>query len=308
MAPSIRFGTSSWAFPGWRGEVFGKSSAADRLARFGLAAYSRYPLFRTVGLDRAFYSLLTEADACELAALVPDDFRFLVKCHQTVCRPFATEAGDTFGDTRALAAGGLGNPRFLDASYATDVVIGPLAAGFRNRLGPIVFQFPPLGVERHGGPQRFLDRLGAFLAALPRGPLYAVETRDREFLGTDLVRDYATALRAANVMHGFAVHPTLPSIAAQAASLDRAEWPIEAQPALTMRWLLGHGQGYDEAKLRYDPFDRIVAPDPASRHDILGLLRRAEASNRLAWVIANNKAEGSAPLTIELLAKAMVGK
>src|SRR5512135_3008193 len=55
----VRFGTSSWSFPGWTGLVYAREAGPDLLAREGLPAYARHPLFRTVGVDRTFYGPVT---------------------------------------------------------------------------------------------------------------------------------------------------------------------------------------------------------------------------------------------------------
>jgi hypothetical protein len=60
LPPSIYLGTSSWSFPGWQRIVYGGAHTEAQLARLGLAAYSRHPLLRTVGIDRSFYQPLTE--------------------------------------------------------------------------------------------------------------------------------------------------------------------------------------------------------------------------------------------------------
>jgi hypothetical protein len=73
-----------------------------------------------------------------------------------------------------------------------------------------------------------------------------------------------------------------------------------------IRWNLHAGFGYEEAKSRYAPFDRLVDEDPATRLAIAGLCRDCVARGDEAWVIANNKAEGSAPLTLERLALAIL--
>ena len=72
------------------------------------------------------------------------------------------------------------------------------------------------------------------------------------------------------------------------------------------RWMLGQGQEYEAAKARYVPFDRIVDPDPAAREAIVGVVRRGLDARRPAYVIVNNKAEGSAPSSVALLARALV--
>jgi hypothetical protein len=85
--------------------------------------------------------------------------------------------------------------------------------------------------------------------------------------------------------------------------------PVDAQGAapsvpgpLVIRWLLRGNRGYDEARAEYAPFDRLRDPDPVTRMRIAALLRDAAARGREAMLIVNNKAEGSAPLSIAGLA------
>ena len=75
---------------------------------------------------------------------------------------------------------------------------------------------------------------------------------------------------------------------------------------LVIRWLLGHGRGYDEAREAYAPFDRLVEPDPDTRRRIAGMLAAATRAGREGVVIINNKAEGSAPLSVVELARSVV--
>jgi uncharacterized protein YecE (DUF72 family) len=170
--------------------------------------------------------------------------------------------------------------------------------GLGDRLGTLLFQFPPLPRTETRDPPRFAARLADFLAALPRGPRYAVEIRDGELLHPA----YAAALSASGAAHGFTVHPSMPSLEIQAATT-----PVEAQPLLVVRWMLGHGRGYEEARELYAPFDRLAAPDPESRTSVAELLRRAVRAGKEGLVIVNNKAEGSSPLSIIELARAVAG-
>lgn len=76
LPPQVYFGTSSWAFEGWRGLVFAQDAPKTKLSRHGLAAYAQHPLFRSVGLDRTYYAPIAASDFAAYAAMVPDDFRF----------------------------------------------------------------------------------------------------------------------------------------------------------------------------------------------------------------------------------------
>ena len=93
----IHLGTSSWSFPGWTGLVYaprnGKPATEQVLARHGLAAYARHPLFRTVSLDRTFYAPLTVDEFAHYAAQVPDGFRFVVKAPAAVADPVVRKPG-----------------------------------------------------------------------------------------------------------------------------------------------------------------------------------------------------------------------
>jgi hypothetical protein len=74
-------------------------------------------------------------------------------------------------------------------------------------------------------------------------------------------------------------------------------------PALVIRWMLHPTQRYEAAAQRYQPFNRLVDEDPAQRDAIAALCVEALLASRPAFVITNNKAEGSAPLTVFKLAQ-----
>lgn len=290
LPPGLRLGTSSWSFPGWKGLVYAEEATASDLARRGLAAYAAFPIFRTVGIDRTFYAPLPEAQFRDYAAAVPEGFRFLVKAPSAVTRP-------------TLERGGGPNPRFLDARFAAATLIGPASRGLGDELGPILFQFSPMPLRGDRARAEFYARLSDFLADLPRGPLYAVELRNRNLFTQEYADAIAMAPRAGTsaeggVCHAFNVHPGMPPLEAQASLI-----PPERGPALVLRWMLREGASYEAAGRRYAPFNRIVDDDPGNRSAVAAMCARALGAGRPAWVIANNNAEGSAPLTLLRLAE-----
>lgn len=292
LPDGVYLGGSTWSFQGWAGLVYDRSYSQSRLAREGLAAYARHPLLRGVGVDRTHYA---PVEAMELAAYreaVPKDFRFLVKAHEacTLAR-FPEHA-------RYGAARGQENPLFLDPKYATDQVVAPFVEGMGEDAGALLFQFAPQSL---GAPARFAERLQAFLAALPRGPIYAVELRNRELI----TAEYGEALLSVGACHCHNVHPRMPDIRAQSrlAGTDRAAMTI-------IRWLLGPGMTYEEAGRRYAPFNRMAAPDPGNRQAVADLAREAIAAGtagRPFLCTINNNAEGCAPLSVVELAREIVG-
>ncbi|MEP6474001.1 MAG: DUF72 domain-containing protein, partial [Gemmatimonadota bacterium] len=74
IPPGIRFGTSSWTYPGWQGLVYQQKYPKTGAAARMLEEYARYPLFRTVGIDSSFYSPPTSKTLAEYSAHLPAGF------------------------------------------------------------------------------------------------------------------------------------------------------------------------------------------------------------------------------------------
>jgi len=288
LPSGLYLGGSTWSFPGWAGLVYDRPHPAARLARHGLAAYARHPLLRAVGIDRTHYRPLPAEELADYAAAVPPDFLFLVKAHEacTLAR-FPDHA-------RYGAERGQPNPLFLDAAYAAAEVVAPYVEGLGARGGALLFQFAP---QELGSPRRFAARLHAFLAALPRGPRYAVELRNRELL----TGDYAAALAAAGACHCINLHPRMPGVRVQAHLTRAAGGPL--QPG---RWLLGAGATYEAAGRRFAPFNRLQAPDQGARRAWAELARAVLAAGRQLLLTVNNNAEGCAPLSIVALVEELL--
>lgn len=291
----IRLGTSSWSFPGWTGLVYaagnGKPASEQALARHGLAAYAQHPLFRTVSLDRTFYAPLSSDDFARYAAQVPTGFRFVVKAPAVITDPVVRRPGS--GEKAR------DNPTFLEAAAAVTAFVRPAVAGLGAKAGPLVFQFPPLGRRLLADPARITARIAAFMTMLPRGPVYAVEVRDPELV----TASFAAALADSGAVPCLAVHARMPAVAEQAPALG-VDAPDCRRP-LVVRWNLHAGRDYEGAKADYFPFNRLVEEDPASRRALARLARTAAAADRDVFITVNNKAEGSAPLSVLGLAEAI---
>jgi len=65
-----------------------------------------------------------------------------------------------------------------------------------------------------------------------------------------------------------------------------------------VRWNLRPGFRYEQAKNRYFPFNRLIDEDPETRELLARLAFDVLTLGRPIWIIANNKAEGSAPLSL----------
>ncbi|WP_296652375.1 DUF72 domain-containing protein [Paraburkholderia sp.] len=297
LPPQVRLGTSSWSFPGWRGIVYGDDYSNAKLARDGLAAYAVHPLLRSVSIDRSFYAPLSIAEYLRYAQQVPDHFRFIVKAPASI-----TDASVRGERGEPVAA----NPCFLNAQLAASEFVEPCLAGLGAKAGALVFQFPPLPDQLLADPAVFVERLHAFLMALPPlpptpdGPCYAVEIRDASLLTPRFVR----TLRAAGVRYCVGLHARMPDPLRQAAALALMDGETPAGP-LIVRWSLHSGFRYEQAKARYEPFDKLVDEDPHTRDALAELAARYALAGQSVLITTNNKAEGSSPLSCAKLAQSI---
>ncbi|WP_206953846.1 DUF72 domain-containing protein [Trinickia acidisoli] len=297
----VHLGTSSWSFPGWEGIVYGEAYSDSKLARDGLTAYGAHPLLRTVSIDRSFYAPLSVADYLRYAQQVPDDFRFIVKAPASVTdATLRAERGEPIAD----------NPCFLDARLAAAEFVTPCIEGLGAKAGSLVFQFPPLPERILADPSAFVERLGAFFDALPQlaaagdagggapSPCYALEIRDACLLTPRLIR----MLRERGIRYCVGLHARMPDPLRQAAALALLDGETPRGP-LIVRWSLHGGFKYEQAKAKYEPFNRLVDEDPATRAALAELAARYAIAGQPVLIVTNNKAEGSAPLTCAALAR-----
>jgi uncharacterized protein YecE (DUF72 family) len=285
LPADLSMGAMTWSYKGWQNSVYAKAHSDQELARYGLTAYVQHPLLRLAEIDRTYYEPLTADVFSNYAQQVPETFRFLVKAHE-VCTIERYPLHARYGEKR-----GQDNPLFLDAEYTERYVVEPAVAGLGSRLLTLLFQFPPREVSE---PRVFAARLHTFLRRLPKTCRYAVELRNAELL----TPEYGAALADTGTIHCYNAWTAMPSVLQQARSTPR-----EARRPLLIRWLLRPGERFEEAKKRYEPFDRLVAEDQNTRGEVATLVTKAQAHNVPAFVFVDNKAEGNAPTSLTLLAQ-----
>ena len=282
LPSALRMGTSSWSFPGWRGIVYPRAATTSQLARDGLRDYARHPLLRTVGIDRTYYAPATAEDWQRYAAQLPPDFVCCIKAPAsvtsfTVPGPEATP-----------------NPDFLNAERFVEELIAPCREHFAAHTGPFILQFPPVSRRLNLDPTAFAEMLDAFLGRLPREGEYAVEIRERALL----TEAYRRVLARNGATHVCNYWSAMPMPGEQADLVDHLSAPFTI-----VRLLMRPGTRYERQRETMAPFNRIVQQDEHMRRDTVAVLRRAVAAGQRAFLLVNNKAEGSSPLTIESLAR-----
>jgi uncharacterized protein YecE (DUF72 family) len=283
-----RFGTATWNYPGWHGLVYPLLSPDRMTSAERLALYASSGRFDTVEADFTFYRPQSAAEWRRWAGALPPGFPVVSKVWEEItCERFPKIE-------RHGARAGKRNPRFLDADAFRREVLDPAEEGFGDHLAPFVFEFgrdPRPDRERKA---RFREALDRFLGALPRHRRYAVEIRTREYLDAE----HVALLRAHGASPVFNWWTHMPELSEQAAvpgAADADFW--------VARILVAPGRAYADAVRLFSPYDRLQEEHPEMRAAAARLVREAEARRKEFFLIVNNRAEGSAPYTIEAIKK-----
>jgi uncharacterized protein YecE (DUF72 family) len=273
----ILFGTSTWTYPGWTGLVYHRPYPKSAPAARMLEEYARFPLFRTVGIDSSFYRPPSPTTLSAYARALPPGFPCVSKVWERIT--IHTHSGQRDGPR------GQRNPDYLNAELFLREMYQPYQEHFGGHAGPFVFEFQASTIPA----EEFANRLDDFFGQLPREGQYGVAVRNPEFL----TAAYFAVLREHGVAHVFNSWTRMPTIGGQ----------LDLPGSLTStfivaRALLRPGTTYDEAVDAFSPYDRIREPNPELRSDISRLIDRARTMRVPAYILVNNRAEGSAPRTI----------
>jgi len=273
LPTNVRFGTSTWTYDGWTGDVYHRRYRGPQPAK-RLEEYVRYPLFRTVGIDSAFYEPPSEDVLRAYAQSLPPGF------------PCVSKVWDQITVKQ--------NPEFLNAAIFKEAVLGPYSRAFRDHAGCFVFEFQAMRGKDLPDPLEWADQLDVFLSELPSDFRYAVELRNLE-LFTGL---HGEVLKRHRVAHVFNSWTEMPTIGEQ---LEQP-WTFPADFTV-VRALLKPGRRYADAVKAFEPYDRIQEPQPELRRDLVEIIREALRRRIEAFILANNRAEGNAPGTIREVAR-----
>jgi len=288
----VRFGTSSWTFDGWRGVVYHRTYPSQRaFTRESLREYAKYPLFRCVGVDRSYYAPVPARELVAYAEQVPPAFELCQKVWSTVAtRVFPHH--ERYGE-RA----GRPNPDFLNPTLFLEAQGLASVEGLGEHLGPFILEIPA-----HPGradPEGFERALDTFLADVGADFRIAVELRDRRLY----TPGYREVLRQRGATHLFNFWSRMPTIGEQLDAPGALMGPF-----VVARLMIPPGRKYEEMKEAYAPFDRIHEIQHGMRDDVIRLIDEAGARDIETYVIANNKAEGSSPLTVRGIAERLASR
>ena len=164
---NICIGGSSWKYEGWLGQIYSRERYLSR-GRFSRKLFEAECLreyaetFPTVCGDFAFYQFPGEEFWRKLFAQVPGPFRFAFKVpEQITCKVFPSHA-------RYGPHAGQQNGEFLNARLLYEMFLRPLMP-YRAQTAVLIFEFGAFSPRAMSGVNEFVERLAAFLEALPRG-------------------------------------------------------------------------------------------------------------------------------------------
>src|SRR5580698_146657 len=150
----IRVGTSAFTAAGWEGAFY----PAGMQPRDFLTYYATK--FNTVEVDSTFYRTPARSTVTGWASKTPPGFVFALKIPQSIthikCLEDCDEEFKTFVDTAEILG--------------------------RDKLGPMLLQFPYFNRTKVKSGAEFLSRLRSFLKKLPKDHQFALEIRNKNWL------------------------------------------------------------------------------------------------------------------------------
>jgi len=255
----IRLGSCSFTANGWVGSFYPPGTRPPDF----LASYAEE--FETVELDVTWYRVPTTRMVENWYKRTPPRFRFAAKVPQTITHDRVLEGCDA--EMR----------EFLGAM-----------TGLKEKLGPLLLQFPFFRREWMPDAEAFLRILRPFLKKLPRDLRFAVEVRNREWVRPpllDLLREHGVAFAFTD--HSFMDEP-------------RQVWkrldPVTAD-FIYLRWL-GDRQGMERITQVWDR-ERVDRSEDLDLWESICRQLRERGVEIFGYV--NNHYGGHSPATIRAL-------
>lgn len=287
-ADQVWIGTSSWKYAGWLDQIYSQDRYLTRgrfsRKRFETECLAEYAeTFPIVCGDFSFYQFPTSEFWQRLFGAAPGELRFALKVPEEVTAAVFPK------HPRYGPRAGMRNEAFLNAEALAALFLEPLEA-YRDRIATLIFEFG----ARPTPLREFVDEMGPFLDALPRGFRYAVEIRNRAYLSAP----YFDCLGERNVAHVFNAWTKMPPLAEHLAipGAFTADFTV-------VRALLREGRAYEQAVEQLAPYDHVKDENPEGREALRALIRRMREERRAALIFVNNRFEGNAPATIQAIAE-----
>jgi len=291
----VFIGTSSWKYPGWRGQLYDTARyewrgkfAKSRFEKNCLAEYAE--VFKTVCVDAAYYTFPSVKYLQGLAAQVPADFQFGFKVTDEITLKKYPNL-PRFGHRAGHA-----NEHFLNAEVFERGFLKPCES-IRSHVGLLMFEFSRFYSTDYEHGRDFVSALDAFLAKLPKGWPYGIEIRNKYWMKPE----YFDCLARHSVTHVFNSWTEMPPVGEQMAlSGSRTDPELVAA-----RFLLKPGRRYEDAVQSFQPYDKTKEVNEEARKAGAALIQEGKkTAKRKTFIFVNNRLEGNALFTIMAMLEA----
>ena len=281
----IYIGTCSWKYDTWRGLVY---SAAPELNH--LAEYSRK--YSTVEIDQWFWSLFPGGKVVlpqsrviqEYVQAVPANFKFTIKVPNSLTLTHYYQKDKT----KEL----LPNPFFFSNDLFQRFL--DTLTPMRRHIGILMLQFEYLNKQKMPSQQAFLDRLQQFIGSIDRRYAIGLEIRNSNYLNSA----YFKFLKESKLNHVFLQGYYMPAVAD-----IYAKYREHLISPVVIR-LHGPDRGGMEEKSG-GVWNKIIDSRDEEISQLTKIITDLNSRKLDVYVNVNNHYEGSAPLTIAKLDKAI---
>jgi len=277
-ARGLYLGTSSWKYRGWEGMIYrGGYSSEAQFQRASLREYTA--AFPCVGVDFTYFSWPMADMMAYLVESTPENFRLCPKVTKRITM-------SAFPNLPAYGKwAGQKNPDYLNIEAFQHKFLEPIRT-LKDRIGLIQFEF--------SGPEEDeLERMKEFFEKIPRDLPMAVEIRNPALVTPSFYR----FLIDLNLSPAFSSWTKMPSIGEQWATYLQAGGDRDRSPFLGLG-ILRPGRAYEEAVQLFQPYQEIRDIYPEGTEQLAELGVWAMKKGRKAYILINNRLEGSAPYTL----------
>ena len=259
--PQIRLGTSAFTAAGWEGTFYPEGlKPADYLSHYAQQ-------FDTVEVDSTYYRTPSADTVTGWKSKTPAGFLISAKVPQVVTHE------------KVLLDCAAEFKEFVDRMRLLE-----------DKLGILLLQFPYFNKKAFASIDEFLERLAPFLERLPEDIRFALEVRNKYWLGPKLIG----LLKKHGVALALIDHPWMP----RPAELFEHGDPITAD--FTYIRLLGDRKGIEE---QTKTWDKVIVDRRRELREWANVCFKINARGVAIFAYANNHYAGHAPETIRQLAK-----
>ncbi|HUI39026.1 MAG TPA: DUF72 domain-containing protein [Candidatus Nitrosotalea sp.] len=259
----IRLGTSAFTAAGWEGTFYPEGmKPADFLSHYATQ-------FDTVEIDSTYYRTPSASAVRGWEAKTPEGFLFAAKVPQTITHEHVLVDCD----------------KEFQGFVERMQLLG-------EKLGILLLQFPYFNKMAFANVDAFLARLNPFLERLPEGVRFALEVRNKTWLGPKLYKPLADR----GVALALIDHPWMPRPSQLFVGAD----PITADFAY-VRWL-GDRKGIEEVTKTWD---KTIVDRSSELTEWANVVYKITGRGVPVFAYANNHYAGNAPSTIRLFEKLM---